>query len=243
MTCRRFHLGALSMRLVARGRDHTSDSGDLELRWGSFKPDRPQHLPGPPPAPAGEHQPAGALRGVLLPPQQHLGGLPTPERAEVDLLPPHLLEHHGLDRRAQILGWRHDSEPNRTVIQRPEGRDPQRHLVRGRESSRSSWGSSLAFRSCRNARPDRPSAIVATMSAYQSIYRAKPTRLGMKIRTRCWTSDTGFNCCRSGRGGRRRAWTPASPAGGGRCQARSGRPRPGTRSASSAGTGTRTPSW
>jgi hypothetical protein len=42
-----------------------------------------------------------------------------------------VLEHHGFDRRAQILGWLHDSEPNRTVIQRPEGRDPQRHLVRG----------------------------------------------------------------------------------------------------------------
>jgi hypothetical protein len=39
MTCWLFHVGALSMRLVALGRDHTSDIGDLELRWGSFKPD------------------------------------------------------------------------------------------------------------------------------------------------------------------------------------------------------------
>src|SRR4029453_16564950 len=49
--------------------------------------------------------------------------------------------------------------------------------------------------------------------------------------------------CRSGRGGRPPAWTPGSPAGGGRCRGRRACPRPGTRSASSASTGTRTPSW
>jgi hypothetical protein len=62
MTCRPLHLGAMSMRLVALGRDNTSDNGDLKLRRGSFKPDRPQHLPCPPQAPAGEHQPGGTSR-------------------------------------------------------------------------------------------------------------------------------------------------------------------------------------
>jgi hypothetical protein len=66
--------------------------------------------------------------------------------------------------------------------------------------------------------PAAPRDVIrATMSAYQSIYRDNSMRLRMKIRNRSWASDTGFNCCRSGRGGRRRAWTPASPAGGGRC--------------------------
>jgi PPOX class F420-dependent enzyme/OxyR family protein len=67
--------------------------------------------------------------------------------------------------------------------------------------------------------------------------------ISVRFSHRSWTSDTGFNCCRSGRGGRRRAWTRGNPADAGRSRAQSARPQPGTRSASSAWTGTRTPSW
>jgi MFS family permease len=53
---------------------------------------------------------------------------------------------------------------------------------------------------------------------------------------------SGLSWRRSGRGGRPPAWTRGSRAGAGRCRARPASPRPGTRSASSAWTGTRTAS-
>jgi hypothetical protein len=67
-----------------------------------------------------------------------------------------VLEHHGLDRRAQILGWLHDSEPNRPVIQRPEGRDPQRHLVRGEKRFQIELGFELGLSFLQERPPGQP---------------------------------------------------------------------------------------